>query len=288
MADQSEKADALVAQAKKKLASWFASFSGNKYEDAAELLTKAANLYKASKKWDEAGATFEEVARCHTTLKSAHEAATAYTDAASCYKKTNAQQAVLLYKEAVAIQIDLGRFSTAAKLQKEIGELMETEGDLQAAMEAYQTAADYYAGEESHSSANQCLLKVAGHATTAKDYKKAIEIYEQVAMQSVESTLLKWSVKGYLLSAGLCHLANGELPAIQKAIDKYEQLDVTFGTTREGGLLRSLAVAFEQMDVDDFTDKVREYDEISRLDPQKTTLLLEAKNKIKESQEDIT
>ena len=29
------------------------------------------------------------------------------------------------------------------------------------AMEAFQTAADYYAGEESHSSANQCLLKVA-------------------------------------------------------------------------------------------------------------------------------
>eukprot|EP00966_Prymnesium_polylepis_P156508 3616040-Prymnesium_polylepis.1 len=54
MADQSEKADALVAQAKKKLASWFASFSGNKYEDAAELLTKAANLYKASKKCEAA------------------------------------------------------------------------------------------------------------------------------------------------------------------------------------------------------------------------------------------
>ena len=36
------------------------------------------------------------------------------------------------------------------------------------------------AGEESHSSANQCLLKVAGHATELNEYKKAIEIYEQV------------------------------------------------------------------------------------------------------------
>jgi len=33
---------------------------------------------------------------------------------------------------------------------------------------------------------------------------------------------------------------------------------------------------------------VREFDEVSRLDAQKTSLLLEAKNKIKESQEDIT
>ena len=36
-------------------------------------------------------------------------------------------------------------------------------------------------------------------------------------MSSLESTLLKWSVKGYLLSAGLCHLAAGELSNILKA-----------------------------------------------------------------------
>ena len=34
----------------------------------------------------------------------------------------------------------------------------------------------------------------------------------------------------------------------------------------------------ENLDDDAFTDKVREYDEISRLDPQKTTLLLEVKH----------
>ena len=49
MADQSAKADALVAQAKKRLASWL-NLTSNKYEDAAELFAKAANLYKASKK----------------------------------------------------------------------------------------------------------------------------------------------------------------------------------------------------------------------------------------------
>lgn len=37
---------------------------------------------------------------------------------------------MLQYKEAVGIQIDLGRFQTAAKLQKEIAELHEAEGDL--------------------------------------------------------------------------------------------------------------------------------------------------------------
>ena len=46
--------------------------------------------------------------------------------------------------------------------------------------------------------------------------------------------------------------------------------------------------AYEALDPDQFTDTVREYDEVSRLDAQKTTLLLEVKNKIKASQEDIT
>ena len=56
---------------------------------------------------------------------------------------------MLLYKEVVSIHIDLGRFTTAAKVQKEIGELHEAEGDADKASEAYQTAADYYQAEES-------------------------------------------------------------------------------------------------------------------------------------------
>lgn len=104
-------------------------------------------------------------------------------------------------------------------------------------------------------------------------------------------------------------------------MDRYEQIDVTFAQTREGDFLRKLSTAVEQLDVDAFTDvvcscvdvftsqtrpactpsaccsnstplvscnQVREYDEISRLDAQKTSLLLEAKTKIKESQDDIT
>ena len=74
-------------------------------------------------------------------------------------------------------------------------------------MEGFQQAADYYAAEDATSQQSQCLLKVAGFAAQTLDYKKAIELYEQVAMTSLESTLLKWSVKDYYLRAGICHLA---------------------------------------------------------------------------------
>ena len=100
---QEAKAYDLVKQAEKRLASWL-NLSGNKYDDAAELYSKAANLFKVSKNWSEAGKAFEQVAQCHLKLKSAHEAATAYSDAANCYKKTDSAHAILLYKEAVVRQ----------------------------------------------------------------------------------------------------------------------------------------------------------------------------------------
>jgi len=287
MGDQSEKARALIAQAEKRLASW-SLFSSNKFDDAAELFSKAANLFKVSKNWNEAGGAFERTAQCHLKLQSAHEAASSYQDAANCYKKFDSARAVLLYSEAVAVYIDLGRFTTAAKLQKEIGELKEAENDLKAAIDAYQQAADFYAGEESSSQANQCLLKVAGFAASMADYKKAIDIYEQVASSSLESQLLKWSVKDYFLRAGICHLAAGDAGDSTRARERYEGLDASFAGTREGQFLGALTRAFEEVDDEAFTDAVRDYDEISRLDAQKTSLLLEAKKHIKASQNDIT
>lgn len=284
---QEDKAHDLIAKAEKKLTTW--SFFGGvqKYEDAAELFTKGANLFKVLKMWNAAGEAFEKTASCNLKSNSAHEAASAFQDAANCFKKTDSTRAIGLYKEAVSIHIDLGRFTTAAKLQKEIADLHEGEGDLTSAMSAFQTAADYYSGEESVSSANQCLLKVAGFAAELLDYKRAIDIYEQVAHASLESTLLKWSVKDYLLRAGICTLATGDAKAAATKVEQYKGMDASFAGTREGIFLDGLLRAFDDLDADAFTDQVREYDEVSRLDQQKTTLLLEVKNKIKASQDDI-
>ena len=131
-------------------------------------------------------------------------------------------------------------------------------------------------------------FKVAGFASSMGEYKKAIEIYEQVASASLESSLLKWSVKDYFLRAGICHLAAGDAGDATRARERYEGFDASFASTREGPLLGQLTKAFEEVADEAFTEAVREYDEISRLDAQKTSLLLEAKKKIKASQNDIT
>ena len=65
-------------------------------------------------------------------------------------------------------------------------------------------------------------------------------------------------------------------------------MDPAFAQAREGVLLRDVCAAFEANDEDLFTQKVREYDDISKLDPQKTSLLLAVKVHIKNSAEDIS
>jgi|LauGreSBDMM110SN_4_FD.fasta_scaffold50695_1 alpha-soluble NSF attachment protein len=49
-------------------------------------------------------------------------------------------------------------------------------------------------------------LKIAEFSGEMGVYKRAVEIYEEVAKAAVENNLLKFSARGYLLNAGICYL----------------------------------------------------------------------------------
>ncbi|GJX23056.1 alpha-soluble NSF attachment protein [Tanacetum coccineum] len=63
--------------------------------------------------------------------------------------------------------------------------------------------------------------------------KKAIEIYEEIARESLNSNLLKYGVRGHLLNAGIFQLCKGDVVAITNALGRYQGLDPTFSGTRE-------------------------------------------------------
>mmetsp|Transcript_29748 Transcript_29748/g.48025 ORF Transcript_29748/g.48025 Transcript_29748/m.48025 type:complete len:181 (-) Transcript_29748:1123-1665(-) len=179
----------------------------------------------------------------------------------------------------------MGSFSSAAKNQKEIAELYEGEENLEAAIDAYQIAADYYSGEDQTSAANQCLLKIAQYAAQLENYPKAVQIYEEVAKKALDNNLLKWSAKDYLLRAGLCHLASKDLVAAERALEKYEQMDLTLQGSREHKLLQDILSHVQDKDLEEFTNTVYDFDQISKLDAWKTTMLLRIKETI--GKEDI-
>merc|ERR1712060_439556 len=120
-------------------------------------------------------------------------------------------------------------------------------------------AADYFKGEESNSSANKCMLKVAQYAATLENYNKAIQIYEQVAASALESSLLKYSAKEHFFRASLCHLCVDTLNA-QHALQKYEEMYPAFGDSREAKLIKTLSKTVEDQDVDAFTAASQEFD----------------------------
>ena len=50
----------------------------------------------------------------------------------------------------------MGRFANAAKLEKEVGEMYESNNESKKCVQHYQKAADYFMGEDSVAAANQC------------------------------------------------------------------------------------------------------------------------------------
>lgn len=286
MGDQSARAEEFEQQAEKKLGGW--GLFGSKFEDAADLFEKAANAYKLSKSWDQAGAVYVKLANCYLKLDSKHEAANAYAEAAHCYKKINTKESVACLEQSVNLFLDIGRLNMSARYFKEIAELHEQEQNLEKAIDYYDKAADLFESEEVTTSANQCKQKIAQFAAQLEQYQKAIEIYEKLARQSLGNNLLKYGVKGHLLNAGICQLCRGDVVAINNALERYQELDPTFSGTREYKLLVELAAAVDEENVAKLTDAVKEFDSMTQLDAWKTTLLLRVKEavKAKELEED--
>ncbi|RZF46430.1 hypothetical protein LSTR_LSTR012505 [Laodelphax striatellus] len=288
MADNEQKALQLMADAEKKLTSskgFLGSLFGgsSKVEEAVECYQRAANMFKMAKKWGQAGNAFCEAANLHTKAGSRHDAASNFVDAANCYKKSDPNEAVQCLLKAIEIYTDMGRFTMAAKHHQTIAEMYETEAvDLDRAVQHYEQAADYFKGEESNSSANKCMLKVAQYAAQLENYDKAIKIYEQVASSSLESSLLKYSAKEYFFRAALCHLCVDVLNA-QHAMDRYVELYPPFQDSRESKLLKVLMDHMEEQNADGFTEAVKDYDSISRLDQWYTTILLRIKKQVNDN-----
>ncbi|KAI4251867.1 MAG: hypothetical protein L6R42_008206, partial [Xanthoria sp. 1 TBL-2021] len=76
--------------------------------------------------------------------------------------------------------------------------------------------------------------------------------------------------------------------ATSRALESYRDLDPTFSSTREHQLLVDLAEAVEQGDQEVFAEKLFQYDQLSKLDKWKTTLLLRVKEGIEEKGEDFS
>ena len=73
--------------------------------------------------------------------------------------------------------------------------------------------------------------------------------------------------------------------ATKRALAAYVELDPSFAATREHNLLADLLAAVEQGDQEMFSDKLFQYDQMSKLDRWKTKILLRIKDAIQSGEE---
>ncbi|KAI5289353.1 vesicular-fusion protein S17 [Ascosphaera aggregata] len=267
---------------------WFGS-KVEKYENAADLYQQAANAFRVQKMNKEAGQTFEKAASVHRdNLNEPDDAAQQLIEAFKVYRKSDPEDAARVLQGAILHYTSKGNFRRAASYQQNLGEIYEVElGNENAALEAYQKAAEWFESDNADALANKHFLKVAEIAANLKDYYRAIENFEKVAKSSLDSHLAKWSVKDYFMKAAMCHLATNDLVATRRALQNYVDLDNTFLSTREYILLNDLTQAVEDGDENAFADKLFAYDQMSKLDRWKTTIFLRIKETIEEKEEDF-
>ncbi|KAI9090806.1 soluble NSF attachment protein [Phlyctochytrium arcticum] len=272
----------LLAEAEKK-AAYKSFFGGNKLEEASDLYAKAANAFKLGKKWREAGDAFMSQGGVLLRMNERDEASSAFLNASKAFKKNSPQDAVSALQQAVELLTERGRFSVAANNQKMIAEIYENDlADFEKALHAYEIAAEWYSGEDSNAQANGCLLKVGQFAAQVEQYDKAIESFEKVASNSMNSALTRFSLKDYFLKAGLCYLCAGDTVRTRSALERYRNMDANFETSREHNFFAALLEAVEAQDSQRFTDVVADWDRLTKLDSWKTTLLLRLKKTLGE------
>lgn len=296
---QKRKGDGFMQEAEALLAkkAWFASAKERNAEEAAEIYEKAANAYKVGGLSHEAGDAYSKAAELYSdTLSDFNSAAKTLNQAGTCYKKSSPSDAIGVYKQAVAVYTDNARITQAAKLSREIADIYESEqidedgkSYVVLAIEMYEQASELFGMEDSKSNASQCLAKIAELCSAAldpPDFVRASQMYDDLGRRCLDSNLLKFNAKGYFLQAILCHLASGDGVGAEQAADKYENLDYTFGSSREGKFGRSLIEAVEGLDVEGFSTACFDYDRISKLNPWQTSILVKVKRSIDEGGDD--
>jgi len=242
-----------------------------------------------TKQWDEAGDAYIKMAECAEKISNQLEAVNAYTNAAKAYKNGNTKEAIKTFRIAAEMRMEGNQFQQAAKLYQEIGAIEEKNMNMKGAIKAYSDAADCFQSEGSGPSESQALLKVAELSAQEEDYARAIQIYEKVAATALESTLLKYSVKDYFFKAGLCQMVlcareqkGSGMKELEDKLERYKEQHPAFDGDRSCKLLEACAKAFDDDDVDAFTDHVFAYDKIYKLDNWTASLLLIVKKILKD------
>ena len=285
----------LIAQAEKKASSsggFFSMIMGSssfQLEDAADLYIQAGNAFRLNKDSKSAGKAFEKAAELRKQTEAKDESANTLIEAYKAYRTDEPESASRVLKEAIHMFTMRGQFRRAAQYEMDLGAMFENElEDLDNAVKSYENAGDWFFNDRAEALSNKAFLKVAELSALQGKYDTAIENFERVAKNSLNSNLSQWSLKDYFFRAVFCALAEGDAIAAKINLEKYAEWDHGFAATKEYQYLTAFTDALRDNDEQTFTDKLWEYDQFSKLDKWKVAMGLKVKGAMEPPEDELS
>jgi len=273
------KGEEYLQEAQKALGRWtiFGIGKDAKHEDAAGSYEKAAAQFKAAKNNRKAADAYVEAAKNLEAVNNQLEATTNWKNAATqLVLAGDIDEAVKCYTKAIDQYIASDRFLSVARLQSDIGKLYEDNKILDKALKHYNEAIGSFELENNVAQARKVKVKVADILAKSGEYRKAIDLYEDISRNSTDDRL-KWSLKSHLMKASICQLVLGakkdDMSEATAAFAKYEDWSEVFCGTRENKLVQNLKQAYEDMNTEAFQNAIFEFENISKLDEFQVSLL---------------
>lgn len=249
---------------------------GSQLEDAAEMFIRSGNLYKASLQVENAMAAYNRAVDCYIKLQNNNDAASTKALAANVIAKTQSELAAEYFCEASKFIIDEGKLSIAARYLQQAAELYDRFGNNEMALQCYKKMIDY-CDIENTAIQKKCVVRFAEILSEVEKYDDAVNVYERLIQESMENHLLRFSVHEYCYMALLCIACKNDTVGVEKKITEYCQINPAFENDYRHKFITEILAAWNENDVDKFTQVTFEFDNLHRLERTCVVLLLRIK-----------
>ena len=236
-----------------------------KLEDCMYFYAKAAECFRRSKLWEEAGDCYHRVAENQKNNGNKHASAMAYVDCAEMYVRLHPMESLVHYHSAISVFAEIGRFMQAAKYQEVVAHIEEEENEALKAVKSYQQAADYYIADGEHTVADRCLEKVAHICATHQQYDRAAETFEALGMRCMQFNMRKFNARTFFFRSGLCMYCKKDYKSAQRIRRRQKDLDYTFASMPECRYLEDIGKNMRNGSFDEFMDHTYNFNNVNPL-----------------------
>ena len=246
-----------------------------KFDEATFYYYRASMAFRACERWRDAAESLTKCANVFLHQKMYSEAAVLFTEASDLYSKIDKIDCVQTIQEAVSIYCDTGRFDVAGKLENDVAMTYFNLMDWDEALIHFRRAADFFVSEQLLDHSDRCLEKAAHCLMEKEEYTKASEVYILIAEGCTRNNLQSFNCIDHLFMALICLLGNPTSKEDKYSIEKYKNIqkyNIDLGNKffmwkncKESLFFKNIINFRENPDADAFIDHVYYWDNVKPL-----------------------